>query len=254
MDNFVVAAIQMDIITNDSGLNLERACQLIDEAAKRGAQVVCLPELFCTGFDYPLIIKQAGLLYAECKRRFCRLAKANNLYLVAGSIAEKAGNRIYNTCLLIDPGGKILGKYRKSHLYPPLDEPKYFSAGHKSRIYATRFGSWGLMLCYDLRFAELGISLGRQGAQILFIPAQFPDPKLLHWRVLLQARAIENQLYVVGINRCGKSPQYSYFGHSLVVDPQGKITAELGREEDILITSIDLNQNRLVRKELYYRE
>jgi predicted amidohydrolase len=252
MQKFTVAAIQMGIVPGDSRRNLDKADRLAREAARRGAQVVCLPELFNTGYDYSVITRRAGALFTEGVDRLKSLAREEGIYLVAGSMAERVGDRLYNTCVVIGPSGDIKGKYRKIHLFPPLDEPKFFTPGGECPVVGTSLGVWGLMLCYDLRFAELAAGLGLEGAQVIFVPAQFPDPRQHHWQVLLQARAIENQLYVVGVNRCGSDPQYSYFGNSLVVDPRGEVLASLGREEEILSATIDLGQNQLVREGIYY--
>ncbi len=252
MQKFIVAAIQMDIALGDRKRNFKRAGQLIEQAAKAGARIVCLPELFNTGYDYAAITNQCRILFAQGVRKLKKFASANALYLVGGSIAEKADGRIYNTSLLIGPQGDIIGKYRKIHLFGPLDEPQHFTPGEECPVFNTTLGRLGIMLCYDIRFAELGIKLGSQGAQIIFVPAQFPDPRLHHWQVLLQARAIENQLYIVGVNRCGSDLRNSYFGNSMVVDPRGRLVGSLGQGEGILLAEIDLAQIELTRKKLYY--
>lgn len=252
MERFVVAAIQMDIAFGNSRQNLEKAGRLINKAAGNRAQVVCLPELFNTGYDYPTITRQADDLFAEGVEQLSQLARKNGLYIITGSMAEQVDDRIYNTCLVIDETGSIKGKYRKIHLFPPLAEPQHFTPGEEPQVVKTPFGEWGLMLCYDLRFASLSIKLGLLGAQIIFIPAQFPNPRLHHWQVLLTARAIETQSYIVGVNRCGSDPQCSYFGNSMVVNPSGKLVASLGQEEGILLADIDLAQNKLVREDIYH--
>jgi predicted amidohydrolase len=169
MQKFVVAAVQMHVVPGDGDKNLDKACQFIAEAAQRGAQVICLPELFNTGYDYTVISQQADDLFAKGIEQLSRLAGENGVYLVTGSMAERVGSRIYNTCLLIDPKGDIRGKYRKIHLFTPLDEPKYFTPGEECPVVKTPLGVWGFMLCYDLRFAELAMKLGLQGAQVIFI-------------------------------------------------------------------------------------
>ncbi len=252
MQKFIVAAIQMDIVSGDSRLNLERASDLIKQAANAGARIVCLPELFNTGYDYPTITQQVDTLFVQAVSRLRQLAGRHALYLISGSMAEKVAGRIYNTCLLIDPRGDISGRYRKIHLFAPLAEPQHFTAGEECAVFNTTLGALGIMLCYDLRFAELSVRLGLQGAQLIFVPSQFPDPRLHHWQVLLKARAIENQLYVIGVNRCGSDLRNSYFGNSMAVDPQGRLVGSLGRSEGILLAEIDLARIELTRKKLYY--
>ncbi len=252
MCKFRLGVIQMDVLWGDSEANLRTALQFIERAAACGADAVCLPELFNTGYDYPLISHKAGDLFSRGEQVLKQAALRHSLYIITGSMAGYCNGRLYNTSLLIDPLGDIIALYRKIHLFSPLGEPEYFTAGKEITVAKTALGSWGIMLCYDLRFAELSLAMALAGAQIIFVPAQFPHPRRHHWEILLQGRAIENQLYVVGVNRCGADKNCDYFGASMVVDPRGKTIAKAGEKEELLIIDIDFKENQQARKSLYY--
>lgn len=162
------------------------------------------------------------------------LAKKYNVYNVwvaSGAIVERDETGIYNTVFLVDRKGEVIGKYRKMHLYSAMDEDVGFKNGTEMPVFDTEFGKIALMTCYDIRFVELSRTYALRGAETIIVVSNFPRPKVNHWRVLLQARAIENQLFIVACNRVGSALNSSYFGHSLIIDPWGEIIAE-GDEED----------------------
>ena len=135
--------------------------------------------------------------------------------------------------------GDFIGKFRKIYLYSAMDEDKGFKHGSEMPVFETEFGKIALMTCYDIRFPEQSRTYALRGAQMIVAVANFPKPKVHHWRILLQARAIENQLFVVACNRVGSAGKNSYFGHSMVIDPWGEILAEAEEEETILSAQID---------------
>ena len=121
-----------------------------------------------------------------------------------------------------------------------MDEEKHLQSGDKLGLLNVSGTDAGMMICYDIRFPELARKLAINGAKMLFVPAQWPNPRLHHWRTLLMARAIENQMFVIACNRCGTSGTSTFFGHSLIIDPWGEIIAEAGEEESIIRAEIDL--------------
>jgi predicted amidohydrolase len=174
-------------------------------------------------------------------------SRKNKVWLVGGSIPEFDGEETFNTVFLIDREGEIRGRYRKMHLYSAMAEDIGFSHGSEMPVFDTEFGKLSLMTCYDIRFAELSRFYAVNGAKIIVTVSNFPRPKVNHWRVLLQARAIENQLFVAACNRVGSAGTSSYFGHSLVIDPWGEIIAEGGEEEAVIHSELDLSSVDSVR-------
>ena len=245
-----VAAIQMDIMPGDKEKNLKRAEEKIKEAVEKGANIICLPELFTTGF----VLKEIHLLAEEEEGKttgtLCKIAKEENITIIAGSIAVKRGEDIFNTCYVINNKGKISGSYDKCHLFPLMGEDRYFKEGDRASVVHLPLFSIGLMICYDIRFPELARLLALNGANILFIPAEFPNPRCNHWRLLLMARAIENQSYVIGVNRVGKDKMGSYFGHSMVISPWGEIIGEGSEEEEIIYCELNMEKVNKVREKI----
>jgi predicted amidohydrolase len=245
-----VAAIQMNIKTGDKEVNIQRAAELIEKSADLGAESLCLPELFTTGYVLGSIRELAEEIPGPTTRELGRLASANGISIWGGSLPEGSDGRVYNTSVAMDQEGRVKGRYRKVHLFPPMGEDRVFSPG--GRVVCTDVGGvrLGMMLCYDIRFPELSRRLTLEGAEVLVVPAEFPEPRLQHWRHLLTARAIENQVFVVAANRVGGDGRSSYFGHSMIIDPWGEVIAEGGREEDVILGEIDLDRIEVVRNSL----
>jgi predicted amidohydrolase len=236
-----VAVVQMEVCSGEVRKNCVRAEARIAEAVHRGAQAVLLPELWTTGYNWPAMPGLAEPADGETVDWLRRLATRCQVTLVAGSLAEQRGDRIYNTSYLIGPDGALLGSYSKQHLFPLLDEPRDMAPGDDPRPHATPHGRWGQLICFDIRFPEAARSLALAGAEILWIPAEWPHPRLEHWRTLLRARAIENQCFVVAANRVGEGDGNRWCGHSQIIDPWGTILAEAEEDETILYATLNLD-------------
>ncbi len=255
-----VGAVQLNS-TPDLEANLIRAKALVTEAAGR-AQLVALPEHFaCYGSDEAVSAAAQpvdGPLVAE----FQELAQKLGICLLLGSFPEQAapGERPFNASLLLGPEGQILAHYRKMHLFdmewagvPAYKESRFVQPG--SEVVAvplpgTPFTA-GLAVCYDLRFPELFRALAAKGADLLFVPAAFTrttGPH--HWEVLLRARAIENQAYVVAPAQWGKhAPGRHTYGHSLIVDPWGAVLAQAPDGEGVIYAELDHDRLTHLRRE-----
>lgn len=248
MGRFLVSGVQMDVLQKAQEENVERALKRIEEAARQGARAVALPELFTTGFDYEYVRRVAAPFPNPVTEALGEAARGLEITLVGGSLPERAGARIYNTSTLFDPKGRLQGKYRKVHLFPPMEEDRNFRPGRGSRVFETDLGRVGLLLCYDLRFPEEARSLASQGMEVLFLPSEFPDPRRVHWRTLIRARAIENQAYVVAVNRVGSDGRDTFFGETSIIDPWGETLASAGGGEAIVTAEIDLGRVEEVRR------
>ncbi|MNI08550.1 2-oxoglutaramate amidase [compost metagenome] len=163
-------------------------------------------------------------------------------------MADKQGEKVRNTIYVFNREGEVVADYSKIHLFRLMDEEKYLSSGDQLGQFELEGIPAGMMICYDIRFPELSRKLALDGAQILFVPAEWPNPRLHHWRTLLMARAIENQMYVVSCNRVGTSGTTEFFGHSMIINPWGEVLAEGSENEGVISCTIDLSEVERVRR------
>lgn len=244
-----VALLQMDIALGDPGVNVAAARRWLEEAAAAGAELAVLPELWTTGYALDraaeLVDQPAPLVPL-----FAAWAKELGISLIAGSILERRDDGIYNTLHAYDPEGNHLADYSKIHLFRLMNEEKHLAPGRRPVHFPVAGAEVGALICYDLRFPELSRRLCLGGAQILCCPAEWPHPRLAHWRTLAIARAIENQCYVLACNRVGSDGANQFCGHSLVVNPWGEVLAEGGESETILYADLDLNLVDQVRRRI----
>ncbi|MFC1767859.1 carbon-nitrogen family hydrolase [Candidatus Margulisiibacteriota bacterium] len=249
MKEFTIAAIQMDVKLGDIEFNLRTAQTLIDKAAKAKPQLITLPEMFATGFDYPCIKKMASETYNELIAFLINNSHKYNCYIVGGTIPEMAEDKLYNTSFVSSPDRKIIGAQRKIHPFTLTEEHKYFAGGESLNVINCPLAKLGIVICYDIRFPEVARALTLKGAEVLICPAQFPAPRAHHWEILIKSRAIENQVYAIGNNRVG-GRKTKFFGKSMVASPHGEAVKELGDQEGVLIASIDLEKIKKEREQI----
>ena len=257
----IAACVQLTS-TEDVEANLARTRRWIARAAEAGARLVALPENFAymreegagpnpaaQGLEGPLL----GFLCDEAKR--------HGIVLAGGTIPEAISDdpeRVYNTALLIGPEGEIAASYRKIHLFDVdlpgarLTESRGVAAGDTSVVADTPLGKIGLSVCYDLRFPELYRELAAQGARILLVPSAFTVPTGSdHWQVLLRARAIENQAFVVAAAQIGvHNARRRSYGRSMIVDPWGVVLATAPDREGLALADLDFDQLEDMRARL----
>ena len=233
--------LQFDVRSGDIENNLARVeaglAEINTSNDRISPGIIVLPELWATGFAYEklagLAKKVPGLL-----ENLRDLSAKYNIH-IAGSLPEYSENSYYNTLFITGPTG-ITGKYRKQRLFSPMQEDSYFTAGENIQPMETPLGRLAGLVCYDLRFPELLRQQTSLGANLLAIAAQWPAARVDHWRVLVQARAIENQMFVVACNRCGTTGDTIFGGHSMIVGPDGAILLEAGDGEENKGTMLDL--------------
>ncbi len=194
---------------------------------EKGCSLVVLPEMWSCGFHYARL-RQMALESPGLEEELKTQAQKLNL-VITGSLPQLEGGRIYNVAHVIDGDGRMAGRYRKIHLFTHAQEHLHFSRGEETLVCATSAGRVGVMICYDLRFPELARKLALEGAEILCVPALWPRARVEHWSLLLRARALENQLFVVGCNGTGGGGKLKYGGRSAIVSPRGIV---LGQGED----------------------
>jgi predicted amidohydrolase len=257
---FKVACIQTNPQT-DVLANLREVAARVAEAAREGARVVVLPEMFTYMGSEQGRLASADALGEGVFARLAELARTNGVCLVAGSHAEKANTpgKVFNTAVTYSPQGDVVSAYRKIHLFnlrdgggkPLYCESDVFARGDSIEGFALSVEGVGARaltaVCYDLRFPEIfrdaGGRLKKERFDVVFLPAAFTHQTGQdHWEVLLRARAIENQCWFVACNQTGfhSEGRKRNYGNSLVVDPWGRVTARLGEEAGILMTEIDL--------------
>ncbi|GBC61194.1 carbon-nitrogen family hydrolase [Desulfonema ishimotonii] len=213
--------VQFDVKLGETDANLAAVTAYIEELAQQGVSLAVLPEMWTCGFDNDNLPAHARRT-PEILVQLGRLAVRHRM-IIAGSMPESDGDRVFNTLYLIDADGSPAGAYRKVHLFSVTGENRYFAAGDRNVVCDTSLGRIGLMTCYDLRFPELCRALTLRGAGLILVPAQWPDTRIDRWDVLARARAIENQVYLIGCNRCGTENNTVFSGHSLIADPSGEV-------------------------------
>lgn len=235
-----LSLIQMNLAFGDPEANFNHLQDKLREAMKERPDVIVFPELWSTGYDLTRI-REIGDEDGKRTRAFlANFAKANNVHLVGGSIAEIVGEKAYNSSFVFDREGEYIARYRKVHLFRLMEEEKYLNAGDSLGLFHLEGTKAGVMICYDIRFPEFMRRLALEGAKVVFVPAEWPYPRLHHWRTLLMARAIENQIYIVACNRVGNGAGTEFFGHSMIIDPWGEVLAEGDEQESILSAEIDI--------------
>ena len=257
-DTLKAALVQFDIRPGEVALNEATAERLLDECAACGAELAVLPELWNVGYDLPRLPELAQDLRGSSARLLARLARKHGMYIFGGTIAEKRGGRFYNTALIYNDKGELIQKYRKIHLFPNgLEEDKYFEPGDEWCLVDTPWGRFGVAVCYDLRFQATIQNLALRGAETLVVCAQWPTVRMDHWYLLSQARAVENQMFVLACNRTGSDRSGKYPGCSLAADALGKVLCG-GPEasgQGILLADFDYSRLDKIRSSIpVYRD
>jgi omega-amidase len=248
VNTLTIALAQIDLALGDPTKNLASARKKIAEAKARGADVVVLPELWSSAYDLEHAADHASALDAGMFAEIASAARENQIAIV-GSLLESHNGRVYNTATFVDAHGTRLGVYRKLHLVPMLDEDKYLAGGDDARAFdAAPWGTFALCICYDLRFPELWRHYALAGARVAFLSAEWLIERIAHWRTLLPARAIENQIFMIGCNRVGTSRDQTFGGHSMIVNPWGEVLVEGDEREALLVAQIDLELVEQVRR------
>jgi predicted amidohydrolase len=244
----------------DVDANEREVFGLLEEAASGGADLAALPEVWPCQGSAVHVRAAAEPIPGPRTERLSRVAGGHQMWLHGGSVLELDGERVFNTSVLFDRAGELVATYRKIHLFDadppnavPSRESAVFSAGDQVVTAETEFGRAGLSVCYDLRFPELYRMLATQGSTLLFVPAAFRyETGVDHWEVLLRARAIEDQAFVVAAAQWGtwgpEGRQRRNYGHSLVADPWGRIVAEAPDGVGVTFAKLDLGEVGHVRE------
>lgn len=224
-----IGFLQFDVTSDPTG-NLQTISLLLDTNPPATGTILALPELWGAGFDYDSLTEQAAQT-PQLLANLQNLCQKHQLVL-AGSLPAQEPEGIKNTLYIVDESG-VIASFAKQHLFGPMAEDNHFAPASSLQAAPTKYGTLAGLVCYDLRFPELAKQQVQQGAELLVVCAQWPKERIKHWRILLQARAIENQVYVMACNRVGATGGTEYGGHSMLIDPNGVILAE-GDDEPLL--------------------
>ena len=241
-----VCALQMDVAKGGREANYAAVRRLIAEAKGLcSPDVIVLPELWSTGYA----LEQAGELADETgdARFLGELAREYGVAFAGGSVLASCAGKVFNRAQAIGRDGRYIASYDKVHLFRLMDEDKYLAPGTATPLFELDGVRCASVICYDIRFCELPRKLAVQGAELLFVSAEWPSPRVEHWRTLLRARAIENQMFVVACNRCGVVDGTEFAGHSALIAPDGAVLAEAGTAEEIIWADIEPGAVRRVR-------
>ena len=240
---------QMQIILGEPQKNFALVSEWTAEAARRGSHIVVFPELWSTGYALSRGQELATAINAGLFAEISALAAQHKISMV-GSLLEKRGTGVFNSAPFISPAGRVLDVYRKIHLFRLFDEDRWLEPGESTLALDLPWGRTAFAICYDLRFPELFRHYAVDGARLIIIPAEWPLARVEHWRTLLQARAIENQCYIVAVNAVGETGDTTFAGHSMIVDPWGKIVIEAGEQPLLLTAEIEMDAVSDIRQRI----
>lgn len=234
-----VYCVQNSIVWENKLSNFKRVCSLIEKTKILEDSLIVFPEMFATGFSLNISVTSANEPHLT-ETFLTKLAKEKKCWVIAGLILpNKKENKANNCAVTFDPNGKKISEYAKMHLIPMLGENDTHVAGDKIESFPIRDFQLTPAICYDLRFPEIFRSAVKMGTDLYVVIACWPKSRIEQWVTLLRARAIENQAYVVGVNRIGKDEDFEYGGRTMVVSPQGEILADGEEKEAIVEATID---------------
>ncbi|WP_342542633.1 carbon-nitrogen family hydrolase [Paenisporosarcina sp. FSL H8-0542] len=242
-----IACIQLDVAFAEPEKNFSNVQKYIKKVASEGAELVVLPEMWNTAYALTELEHLADVEGQRTKEFLSELARTYHVHIVGGSVSTKKGDSFYNTMYIYSNEGQLVSEYDKAHLFRLMDEHLYLKAGNQSNVFSLGSIQAGGVICYDLRFPEWLRAHALAGAKVLFLPAQWPETRIDHWRILLQARAIENQCFVIAVNRTGNDPNNQFNGQSMIIAPWGKVLWTGADDEDYAIIDVDFSEVEEVR-------
>ena len=245
MSKVTIGVIQLENELCKKKENLEKADRLVREAAGKGAKIICLPELFVTGYNLNVfgedLYEMGEGLTGPTITHMRALAKELGVYIIAPIAMQMRSTRpLENNAVFIDDCGEVIGVYSKNHLFG--DEPKYFCSNGEYPVFETKYGRVGVMICCDNNFPEPARILALKGAEIIFMPAAWRIQEEDLWKLLISSHACENNVYIAAANTFSRMDDLFLFGHSKIVDPRGRVIVESEAEgSDVLVETIDLD-------------
>jgi predicted amidohydrolase len=235
-----ISLLQMHIKFGDFAENKRTIVRLLEEAMPTNPDIIVLPEMWNVGFYPKPVGEYADPDGSDTRKFLSKLAKEHQINIVGGSIANRIGERVYNTSYVFNRDGELVSTYHKTHLFSPAQEDIIFTPGEHFNTYVLDGVKCATIICYDLRFCELVRLLALEKISVLFIPAAWPIERLMHWQTLTRARAIENQIFVIAANGSGILDMLQLAGNSMIIDPWGEILAKADESEQTLHANLKL--------------
>lgn len=251
---FTLALGQMAVVVGQAECNAATAWGMAAQAAAASVELLLLPELWGHGYDLVHARRYATTVDAGLFAEMAAMAKAYGLWVGGSLLGLRDADQTtppFNLFALFRPDGSLAARYAKLHRFRLMDEDRFLAAGDEIALVDHAGARLGVAICYDLRFPELFRRYASHQTTLMLLPAQWPRPRLAHWRTLLRARAIENQMFVAACNRVGRDPNGTdFFGHSAIIDPWGETVVEGDDQPALLTATIDLSLIDEVRRRL----
>jgi len=253
MTNLSVSVAQIHIALGDVQTNLQKTTQIVEEASLSGAELIVFPELWLHGYDLGHAAKLTQQTL-EIITELTDLASQSRIWIF-GSILRMKQTGVFNTLIAVSPDGVLHYIYDKIHLFKMMHEDQYFTPGKEIKTEVFPWGVTAFSICYDLRFPEMHRKFLLSDAQLCITPAEWPIRRVTHWSALLQARAIENQMFYIGSNCVGETGNVTFGGASAIISPWGEILAQgSSNSEQLLTVQIDIREVKRVRDAMPIRE
>lgn len=243
-----VHLVQFSIAWENKRRNYKKVSSLLKKASPKSGSVICLPELFATGYTMnPSRFKEGTKKSPTCD--FLASLAVQHKSFVIGSLVTPSKSRAkpFNSAVVFSPKGKIIYQYDKIHLFPLGKEHKVYKKGEGIGVFRIKGKLFSILICFDLRFPELFRFLYAKNVTGIFLPANWPSARQKHWKALTLSRAIENQCYIFGVNRTGRDPHNKYKGGTCIIHPTGETLISSGKE-GIISYKIDLNASSAIKK------
>ncbi|MCI8508857.1 MAG: carbon-nitrogen family hydrolase [Lachnospiraceae bacterium] len=246
-----VGLTQMDIVWEDKEKNMEKARKLVEQAAKQDVELLVFPEMTFTGFTMNTALAGEEMLFSPTLRFFKENSRKYHMSMAFGFV-EDFGEEYYNKLMIVSEG-RVLYDYDKIHPFNYGEEGRHYIGGHEVKTARLKDMEISGFVCYDLRFPEVFQAVSGQADMILVI-ANWPKDRILHWETLLRARAIENQCYIIGVNRTGKGNGLEYMESSMAFDPMGERLTKAHSKSELMVVEVDADKVRQIRKKFPFKK
>ena len=243
-----IIGVQMDTVWEDKAANHAKLAALLAADPPEPGSLVVLPEMWATGFSMN-VAAITEKLDNKTERFLAALAAQYGVGILGGVVTTGPDGLGRNEAVLWDVEGRETVRYVKMHPFSFGTETRYYGRGSEVVLFEWQGFSVAPFICYDLRFPEVFRHAARRGAEVFCVLANWPQVREEHWRILLEARAIENQAYVLGVNRCGEDPKVAYSGHSFLFGPRGELLVDGGRDEVVLSAHLDKTALKIYRRD-----
>ena len=238
-----IALVQMDVAHGKPVENKKHVKEMLERALSEKPDVIVLPEMWNTGYDLKELDGLADKEGLDSQELLSHFARKHAVAIIGGSVAIEKEGKFYNTTYVYNKSGDLINTYSKVHLFGLMTEDQYMSAGSNESVFELDGVTAASVICYDIRFPEWVRTQMAQGAKVLFVVAQWPEPRVQQWEILLKARAVEN--------RVGTGPDDVFSGHSMVIGPLGNVVLESKEhEEGIFTADINLEEVDKVRGQI----